>query len=285
MIFIIRNSNYLTSVAAFVTALLLVVGMGFGLNPEIVSAEEYASTEETAEENTEVERLPDMVVQDQAHSTTMTAPYALYEQLTPAQRAYYVRLQQLQQKRQQWLQNRLPYTEPRDLEAEAAAAAAAAAAETARIAAENHARMSAEKARVEEERQKIWHNPLVVDTYVSSRYGMRRHPVYKTWRMHHGVDLDSDRGDLIRASRGGVVIAAGWHDSYGYYVRIDHGDGFTSEYFHMKKYYVKKGQEVTYCEPIGEVGSTGVSTGSHLHFGIRYNGQYVDPEDYIDFRA
>lgn len=281
MIFIIRNSKKFVSVASLVTALLLVFGMGFGLNPGTVSAEEYDSAEDTTEETSEIQRLPDMVVQDEAHSVTTTAPYGPYEMLTPAQRAYYVRVQQWQQKRQQWLQNRLPYTEPRDFEAEAAAAAA----ENARIAAENHARMTAEKARMEEERQKVWHNPLVVDTYVSSPYGMRRHPVYKTWKMHHGVDLDSDRGDLIRASRGGVVIAAGWHDSYGYYVRIDHGDGFTSEYFHMRKYYVKKGQEVTYCEPIGEVGSTGVSTGSHLHFGMRYNGQYVDPEDYIDFRA
>lgn len=209
------------------------------------------------------------------------SPYGLYEKMTQTQRATYIRIQQFHQKRQQWLQNRLPCTQPRDLEAEAAEAAEAAA----KRAEEARTRIAAERARMEEELQKIWHNPLILDTYVSSPFGYRWHPVYGYYRMHYGVDLDSDYGDTIRATRSGTVIEAGWDFYYGYYVKIDHGDGFVSEYFHMCTYYVDVGQEVQYCEPIGEVGSTGVSTGPHLHFGLLYEDEYVDPEDYIDFNA
>lgn len=252
---------------------MLSICMGFGPIPETVNAAEYEAVVLSAEEATE------RWTQEEYESFMENSPYGPYEALTEAQKAIYSRIQQYLQKRQQWRQERLPYTEPRDLEAEAAAAAA----ETARLAAEHAARIAEEQARLEEELKKIWHNPLTKDTYVSSPFGMRKHPVYKVWKMHKGVDLDSDRGDEIIASRGGVVVAAGWHESYGYYVRIDHGDGFMSEYFHMSKYYVKRGQEVEACELIGRVGSTGVSTGSHLHFGIILNGDHVDPEDYIDF--
>ena len=129
----------------------------------------------------------------------------------------------------------------------------------------------------------IWHCPLALDTYVSSPFGMRLHPVYGYYKMHNGVDLDSDRGDDVLAARGGTVAEVGYSSTAGKYVKIDHGDGFITVYYHLSRQLVKEGQKVSGGELIGRVGNTGVSTGAHLHFGIQFEGKYVDPEDYIDF--
>ncbi len=129
----------------------------------------------------------------------------------------------------------------------------------------------------------LWHCPLEVETFVSSPFGMRRHPVYGSYRMHEGVDLDSERGDLVLAARGGTVIKVAYSYAAGRYVRIDHGDGFITDYYHLSSQLVEEGQQVYGGQPIGKVGSTGVSTGSHLHFGIKLNDEWVDPEDYINF--
>lgn len=115
----------------------------------------------------------------------------------------------------------------------------------------------------------------------SSPFGWRIHPVYKDWRFHKGVDLGAPRGTSIVASRAGKVVFAKWDNSAGYYVKIDHGDGFASIYMHMTHYIVKAGDKVSAGQKIGEVGSTGTSTGNHLHFGIQYKGQYVNPANYI----
>ena len=128
-----------------------------------------------------------------------------------------------------------------------------------------------------------WINPLVLDTYITSPYGMRWHPVHGTYRMHKGVDLAGDWYDDIVAPRSGTVTATGYSSSAGYYVEIDHGNGFVSEYFHLADYFVYVGQSVTQGERIALVGSTGTSTGAHLHYGMLFEGSYVDPEDYIDF--
>lgn len=119
-------------------------------------------------------------------------------------------------------------------------------------------------------------------TRFSSPFGWRIHPVYKDWRKHQGVDLGAPRGTPIIASRGGKVTIATWNKSAGYYVKIDHGDGFASVYMHMTHYIVKKGETVKAGQTIGYVGSTGTSTGNHLHFGISYKGTYVNPAKYID---
>ena len=118
---------------------------------------------------------------------------------------------------------------------------------------------------------------------VSSPYGMRVHPVYKTWKMHYGIDLGAKQGTPIYAVRSGVVKFATWDNSAGYYVNINHEDGFNTIYMHMTHYVVKKGQRVTAGQVIGYVGSTGTSTGPHLHFGMKYNGSYVNPANYIKF--
>lgn len=261
--------------------LMLGAGMGFNQIPDTVSAAEYDGVVYTQEQYASVQKT-----QEQYEAFLENSPYGLYEQLTETQRATYNKLLQFIQKRNQWKQQRLPFTEPRDLEAEAAEAARIAAEEEARriAEAEEAARRAAEEqARLEEELRKVWHNPLPDFGRVSSPFGMRYHPISGTWSMHKGIDLTGATGTEIYAARGGVVVAAGWHDDFGYYVRIDHGDGFQSEYFHMSRYCVSRGDVVESCDLIGKVGSTGLSTGPHLHFGIILDDTHVDPEDYIDF--
>lgn len=128
----------------------------------------------------------------------------------------------------------------------------------------------------------VWKIPT---TYVrvSSPFGWRIHPVYGDWRFHNGVDLSASYDTPIVASRSGTVVVAQYSSSAGYYVTIDHGDGFQSKYLHMTHYIVEEGETVTAGQIIGYVGSTGVSTGAHLHFTITKDGEYVNPADYIDF--
>ena len=115
----------------------------------------------------------------------------------------------------------------------------------------------------------------------TSPFGYRIHPVYKTRKFHSGVDLAGPAGTPIYASRSGEVTVAGNNSSAGNYVSINHGDGFSSVYMHLTSYTVKAGQIVKQGQLIGYMGSTGVSTGPHLHFGIAYNGNYVNPANYI----
>jgi murein DD-endopeptidase MepM/ murein hydrolase activator NlpD len=99
--------------------------------------------------------------------------------------------------------------------------------------------------------------------------------------MHNGVDLAGISGTPIYAARSGKVTTATYGSSGGYYVNINHGDGFSSIYLHMTHYIVSAGQYVNQGQVIGYMGSTGASTGPHLHFGIAYNGVYVNPANYI----
>ena len=116
---------------------------------------------------------------------------------------------------------------------------------------------------------------------VTSVFGWRLHPVHGYYRMHNGVDLACSQGTPIYAARSGQVTTATYSGDAGYYVSINHGDGFASVYMHMTHYVVKSGNYVSQGQLIGYVGSTGASTGPHLHFGISYNGSYVNPMKYI----
>ena len=118
---------------------------------------------------------------------------------------------------------------------------------------------------------------------VSSPYGWRIHPVYGDYRFHYGIDLSASSGTPIVAVRSGTVSVATFNDSAGFYVNINHGDGFTSRYLHMTHYIVSPGQKVSAGQVIGYVGSTGTSTGPHLHFSLLYNGVNVNPADFIRF--
>ena len=117
--------------------------------------------------------------------------------------------------------------------------------------------------------------------YMSSPFGFRQSPTTGASTYHQGVDLAAPAGTPIYASRSGVVTAATYSNSAGYYVTINHGDGFSSIYMHMTNYVVGAGAAVSAGQLIGYVGSTGISTGNHLHFGIAYNGAYVNPCAYV----
>ena len=118
-------------------------------------------------------------------------------------------------------------------------------------------------------------------SHFTSPFGWRIHPIYGYQKFHYGVDLSAPTGTPIYATRSGVVDTASYNSSAGYYVQINHGDGFRSIYMHMTHYIVSSGQYVNQGQVIGYCGSTGASTGPHLHFGISYNGSYVNPANYI----
>ena len=119
-------------------------------------------------------------------------------------------------------------------------------------------------------------------TSITSPFGNRVSPTTGASTYHQGVDLDADTGTPVVASRAGVVVIAGWGNAAGNYVKIDHRDGFSSIYMHLNSYSVRTGQMVSQGQNIGTVGSTGISTGDHLHFGIAYNGAYVNPCSYVN---
>lgn len=116
---------------------------------------------------------------------------------------------------------------------------------------------------------------------LSSPFGPRESPTAGASSYHQGVDLAGPAGTPIKASRGGTVTSARYSNSGGYMVTINHGDGFSSVYMHMTHFIVGAGQSVSQGQVIGYMGSTGISTGNHLHFGITYNGSYVNPALYI----
>lgn len=127
-----------------------------------------------------------------------------------------------------------------------------------------------------------WLTPVPYYT-LTSAFGMRLHPILGVMRPHNGVDMACAAMTPIYASRSGQVTVAAYQEAgAGNYVQINHGDGFRSIYMHMTYYIVSAGQYVTAGQVIGYVGNTGMSKGNHLHFGISYNGTYVNPMEYLD---
>ena len=112
---------------------------------------------------------------------------------------------------------------------------------------------------------------------ITDPFGMRMHPVTHQWRMHNGLDIGAPMGATIVASAPGKIIYAGWEGGYGNTIIIDHGGATSTLYGHCSQLFVSEGQDVARGQAIGAVGSTGVSTGPHLHFEIRINGVAVDP--------
>ena len=157
--------------------------------------------------------------------------------------------------------------------AEIAALEKAVAEEKARLAAENVA------ARTYDGGMFAW--PCPSYTRISDQYGNRMHPTLGIEKFHNGVDLSAPYGSSILAAYDGDVVAAAYSSSMGNYIMIDHGDGLYTIYMHASALYVSSGQTVTKGQKIAAVGSTGRSTGNHLHFGVRLNGSYVSPWNYI----
>jgi len=123
--------------------------------------------------------------------------------------------------------------------------------------------------------------PLATYTRVSDDYGMRIHPTLGVEQFHNGVDFASPKGTDIYAAYDGKVVAATYSTTMGNYVMIDHGDGLYTIYMHASALYVKKDDVVVRGETIAAVGSTGRSTGNHLHFSVRLNGTYISPWEYL----
>ncbi len=120
-------------------------------------------------------------------------------------------------------------------------------------------------------------------TRITSYYGTRKDPITKKSSMHTGIDIGSGMGTEIYAANSGTVVVAGWSSKgYGNYVVIDHGGGKSTLYAHMSKIKTKKGAKVTKGDVIGLVGSTGYSTGPHLHFEILINGKHTNPMKYFN---
>lgn len=116
---------------------------------------------------------------------------------------------------------------------------------------------------------------------LTSPFGFRDTGIAGASTYHQGVDLSANSGTPIVASRGGTVTVATYGNSAGYYVTINHGDGYSSIYMHMSNFVVSAGQKVNQGQTIGYVGKSGVASGYHLHFGIAYNGAYVNPCSYV----
>ncbi|MCA9799489.1 MAG: peptidoglycan DD-metalloendopeptidase family protein [Cyanobacteria bacterium HKST-UBA04] len=126
---------------------------------------------------------------------------------------------------------------------------------------------------------------MPVNGPMTSNFGYRVHPVYRSRRFHSGQDFGVRRGTPIKAADGGTVIHAGWQGGYGKTVIINHGNihgaNLTTLYAHMSSISVHQGQSVSRGQIVGLVGSTGLSTGPHLHFEVRQNGKPVNPRNYL----
>ena len=116
---------------------------------------------------------------------------------------------------------------------------------------------------------------------ITSPFGWRVHPIFGTQRLHTGIDIGADYGDATRAADGGVVIHSDWMGGYGNAVIIDHGNGISTLYAHNSQLLVSEGQTVAKGQTVARVGSTGYSTGPHLHFEVRQNGTPVNPLNFL----
>lgn len=127
----------------------------------------------------------------------------------------------------------------------------------------------------------IW--PVPSSGRITSIFGNREQPTAGASTYHKGLDIGAPTGSKIIAAAGGTVTTASYNVSAGNYIMISHGNGIYTVYMHCSKLLVSVGDQVSQGEEIALVGSTGVSTGSHLHFGVSSNGNYVDPQNYVSY--
>ncbi len=121
--------------------------------------------------------------------------------------------------------------------------------------------------------------------YITSAYGMRIHPILNAPIFHTGLDIGGNAGASVRAASDGVISFAGENGSYGNFIMIKHAGGYESGYGHLNKIFIKSGRRVNKGDLIGEVGSTGLSTGPHLHFEIKLKGQFINPLRFVNISA
>ena len=123
--------------------------------------------------------------------------------------------------------------------------------------------------------------PTPSTSYITSPFGYRTHPISGTYKFHTGIDIGASRNSAIIAANDGKVILSGWNGGYGKCIVVDHGGGITTLYAHCNSLYVGVGAYVSRGQTIAAVGSTGNSTGPHLHFEVRVNGSYKNPLNYV----
>lgn len=125
----------------------------------------------------------------------------------------------------------------------------------------------------------LW--PVPGEYTITSPFGNRLHPITKQYKMHTGIDIGAPMNTPIVAAQTGTIVYANWYGGYGKTIIVDHGGGHTTLYAHLNQILGDVGSVVKKGDMIGKMGTTGVSTGSHLHFEVRINGDYVDPYPYI----
>ena len=117
---------------------------------------------------------------------------------------------------------------------------------------------------------------------INNEFGFRRNPFGgRSYEFHAGMDIDGNKGDLIVAPANGVVVKAGWQGGYGYLIEIDHGNGLSTRYGHLSRLEVKEGDSIQRGQLIGLIGSTGRSTGPHLHYELRLDDKAVNPRRFL----
>lgn len=117
---------------------------------------------------------------------------------------------------------------------------------------------------------------------INNEFGFRRNPFGgRTYEFHAGMDIDGERGDIVVAPATGVVTEAGWKGGYGQFIEIDHGNGLSTRYGHLSKIEISVGDVLTRGQLIGNVGSTGRSTGPHLHYELRLNSRPINPRRFL----
>lgn len=122
--------------------------------------------------------------------------------------------------------------------------------------------------------------PIKKTHRISSGFGMRKHPITKVRQFHTGIDIPQPKGTAVYATGNGVVSRKGYNSGYGYFVEIQHAGGFLSFYAHLSKTLVNVGDSVSITQQIACVGSTGVSTGNHLHYEVRKGKRFLNPTEW-----
>jgi murein DD-endopeptidase MepM/ murein hydrolase activator NlpD len=126
-----------------------------------------------------------------------------------------------------------------------------------------------------------YRKPVIGEVEFTSGFGVRSDPFLGRPAMHTGLDFRAATGDPVRATANGKVVSSGWAGGYGRMVEVDHGNGLSTRYGHLSEINVKVGDPVKIGQVIGAVGSTGRSTGPHLHYETRIDGEAVDPQKFL----
>jgi murein DD-endopeptidase MepM/ murein hydrolase activator NlpD len=146
-------------------------------------------------------------------------------------------------------------------------------------------RINVGRAQIDRDRQTLLavpvRKPLIGEIVTTSPFGIRMHPLLRRLAIHTGIDLRGDLGEPVRATATGKVTIAGRQGGYGNMVEISHGSGLVTRFGHLSEISVKLGQVVRIGEMVGRIGSTGRSTGPHLHYETRANGEAVDPQKFL----